>query len=230
MKQRHTWLSAALALGLSSTALAQRTSTESQRPPEEKSSAQARPTQETQSDAGTQRAAAEDDASRARTWRHLYGIQVDGVRLSALDESQVKQLQQALQDQGYYTDAVDGLVGPKTRQALRQYYLDQAELASQDLILPQGASSLGLDEADIERVRGEDTAPRRAPDDTSAIERTRGMDEPEPRSGPNMQAGPGAPNGADAMQEQPRGPTLPMNPEVIEEDSKAEPQRRAPKR
>jgi len=231
MKQRHAWLSAALTLGLSSTALAQQSPSQS-RPQEHEGSARA---QETQSDAGTQRAAEEHDASRARTWRHLYGIQVDGVRLSALDKSQVKQLQQALQDQGYYTDAVDGVVGPKTRQALRQYYLDQAELASQDLILPQGASSLGLEEADIERVRGEDTAPRRTPDDTSAIERTRGMDESEPQPVPNTQGNPGTMNGADTMKEQPRkeqprGPTLPMNPEVIEEDSKAEPQRPAPKR
>lgn len=183
MKQHHAWMSAALTLLLQSTAFAQQAS-ESARDPSEKSLDQAQPGNDPQQDAGAQRSVAEHDAaSSARTWRHLYGIQVDGVRLSALDKSQVKQLQQALQDQGYYTDAVDGVAGPKTRLALRQYYLDQAALALQDLILPQGASSLGLDEADIERVRGEEAQDPRTRDADGEIERTRGEDpgtKPEP--------------------------------------------------
>jgi DNA-directed RNA polymerase specialized sigma54-like protein len=182
MKQRHAWIPAALTLLLQSTASAQQTTSDSPQPTSEKPAQSAA---DPQQDAGAHGSLAEHDAeNRARTSRHLYGIQVDGVRLSALDKSQVKQLQQALQDQGYYTSAVDGVAGPKTRLALRQYYLDQAELALQDLILPQGASSLGLDEADIERVRGEESDDPRARDDGGEIERTRGMDstatEPEP--------------------------------------------------
>jgi len=203
-------MSAALTLWLASTALAQRTPSESERPAKDKTSEQARPAQEPLQDAGAQPSAADEEANRARTFRHLYGIQVDSVRLSALAKSQVEQLQQALQDQGYYTAAVDGVAGKKTRQALRQYYLDQAELAAQDLILPQGASSLGLDEADIERVRGEEAEGQRARD--TEIERTRGVDD--------AKRGPHAPNGADTMREPTRGPTLPMNPEIIEKDSK----------
>jgi hypothetical protein len=177
MKQRNAWIPAALTLLLQSTASAQQTTSDPPRPTSEKSSDQAQPAADPQQDAGAHGSLAEHDAeNRARTSRHLYGIQVDGVRLSALDKSQVKQLQQALQDQGYYTAAVDGVAGPRTRLALRQYYLDQAELALQDLILPQGASSLGLDEADIERVRGEESDDPRARDDGGEIERTRGMD------------------------------------------------------
>jgi hypothetical protein len=148
-------------------------------------------------DAGEQRAAGTDqpgdevvseDENRDRTWRHLYGIQVDGVRLSALDKVQVTRLQQALQEQGYYTAKVDGVMGPRTREALRQYYLDQAELASQDLIMPQAATALGLDEADVERVRGEENENERK---EAAIERTRGetaADTPPAKTAPKPEA------------------------------------------
>jgi hypothetical protein len=181
MKQPHAWISIVLILGCATTAFAQSKSAQSKEPIQ---------------DAGEQRAAGtaqpgdevvSDDESSDRTWRHLYGIQVDGVRLSALDKVQVTHLQQALQEQGYYTAKVDGVMGPRTRQALRQYYLDQAELASQDLIMPQAAASLGLDEADVERVRGEEGEHERK---EAAIERTRGetpAETPAEKSVPKQQ-------------------------------------------
>ena len=180
MKQPYAWISIAFALGFAQGAFAQSQPAPEPQPAAQKDQAQQQTSQaaresDAAKDAGAQQASeAVDDAdSRARTWRHLYGIQVDGVRLSALDKAQVKQLQQALQEQGYYTAKVDGVMGPQTRLALRQYYLDQAELASQDLIMPQSAASLGLDEADIERVRGEEDESERK---QSAVERPRGED------------------------------------------------------
>jgi len=83
-------------------------------------------------------------------------LQADGVRLSQLDQQQVMELQQSLQEAGYYTAEIDGLVGPKTKQALRRFYSEQAQLATQGMILPAGAAALGLDQAEIERVSGQE--------------------------------------------------------------------------
>jgi hypothetical protein len=82
--------------------------------------------------------------------------QQEGVNLSALDSDQVMELQRSLAQTGYYTAEIDGKVGPETKSALRRFYSDQAQLAQQGKILPESAAALGIDEAEIERVRGED--------------------------------------------------------------------------
>ncbi len=40
---------------------------------------------------------------------------------SALDRSDTKKVQETLRDKGYYTAPVDGVLGPQTREAIRQY-------------------------------------------------------------------------------------------------------------
>ena len=97
-----------------------------------------------------QQTAGDDSAARPSQ------LQADGVRLSQLDQQQVMELQQSLQQAGYYTAEIDGLVGPKTKQALRRFYSEQAQLAAQGMILPAGAAALGLDQAEIERVSGQE--------------------------------------------------------------------------
>ncbi len=42
-------------------------------------------------------------------------------RASALDRGDVKKVQESLRDKGYYTAPVDGIMGPQTRAAIRQY-------------------------------------------------------------------------------------------------------------
>jgi len=42
-------------------------------------------------------------------------------RASALDRGDVKKVQETLRDKGYYTAPVDGIMGPQTRAAIRQY-------------------------------------------------------------------------------------------------------------
>jgi peptidoglycan hydrolase-like protein with peptidoglycan-binding domain len=204
MKQRCVWISAALTSWMAGTALGQQPYTY----PDPSRQNQSKQVEEAK-DEQIGEVASGDDASSDRTSRHLYGIQVDSVRLSALDKDQVMQLQRALQKQGYYTAAVDGVVGPKTNLALRRFYLDQAGLAAQGLILPQGAASLGLDEADIERVRGKEEA--------ADIERVRGKEEEADiervrREEQRVRAR-GLTRG-----EHPRGPTLPMKPDLMEDD------------
>jgi hypothetical protein len=84
----------------------------------------------------------------------LSQLKADGVKLSALDENQVMELQRSLQTAGYYKAEIDGKAGAKTKQALSSFYRDQAQLASGGVILPQGAAAVGLDQSEIERVRG----------------------------------------------------------------------------
>lgn len=82
--------------------------------------------------------------------------QADSIRLSMLDIDEVKQLQTSLQEQGFYQGQVDGMVGAKTIQALRRFYTEQAKLASEGRILATSAENLGVNESEIERVRGEE--------------------------------------------------------------------------
>jgi peptidoglycan hydrolase-like protein with peptidoglycan-binding domain len=97
--------------------------------------------------------------------RSLSDVQAEGIRLSQLDRQQVMELQRALQEAGYYTAAIDGIAGSRTKQALRQFYGDQAQLAAQGMISARGAAALGLDQAEIQRVRGEDRpAAKQAPE------------------------------------------------------------------
>lgn len=84
----------------------------------------------------------------------------EGVQLSALEQQQVMELQRSLQEAGYYQGEVDGVAGANTKQALSRFYRDQAQLATQGVILPRSGASLGLDEAEIERVRGEEQQPQ----------------------------------------------------------------------
>ena len=95
----------------------------------------------------------EESKSAARS---LDDVQADGIRLTQLNRDQVMELQRALQEAGYYTAAIDGIVGSRTKQALRQFYGDQAQLAAQGMISARGATALGLDEAEIQRVSGKD--------------------------------------------------------------------------
>jgi peptidoglycan hydrolase-like protein with peptidoglycan-binding domain len=42
-------------------------------------------------------------------------------RVSALDRGDTKKVQETLRDKGYYSGPVDGVMGPQTRAAIRQY-------------------------------------------------------------------------------------------------------------
>lgn len=217
MRKYYGWIAVALASFVGSTALAQQTypdidepmqdepmqdepmpsdqpgaptpqSTEEQAPPP---AAKEPGTSTTAGDAG------KADASKPQTSSRLSQIESDGVRLKQLDQLQITELQRALQEAGYYTAEIDGIVGPQTKRALRMFYSDQAQLAARGMILPQGAAALGLDEAEVERVRGVDQEAQEPPagtpgtDDTKMDDTTDTKQPPEP-SGPTPS--PGAPN------------------------------------
>lgn len=79
----------------------------------------------------------------------VFGMDVSLIDLKTLNKDQVKQLQQRLQERGFYRGKVDGAMGPQTRNALtglmaQQFALNQ-RLANQGQITEQFAASIGMD-------------------------------------------------------------------------------------
>lgn len=81
---------------------------------------------------------------------------IPSIKLSALDESQVTDLQTRLQELGFYKGEVDGKAGRLTRAALSQWFRQQLNLINQGRVSEAGLSGLGFSDTDIERVRGVD--------------------------------------------------------------------------
>ena len=83
---------------------------------------------------------------------------VKSVRLSALDQNQIKEVQTKLKDCGFYQGAVDGVIGNGTRGALSSFFQNQVTLAQQGRISDEALGGFGFSSNDIERVRGVDTS------------------------------------------------------------------------
>lgn len=141
MMRRYGWIAAVLSLGLAGAAQAQQMENEQQG---------------TGQQPEAQKGQESGQGKQQQKSQRLSSLEAQGIQLSALDKEQVKEVQSKLQESGYYTGELDGDAGPSTKQALSQFYRDQAQLAAQGKILPEGATALGLQEADIERVRGEE--------------------------------------------------------------------------
>jgi peptidoglycan hydrolase-like protein with peptidoglycan-binding domain len=94
----------------------------------------------------------EDPKERARAAQ----LQSGGADLARLDKDQIRELQRRLQKLGYYNGEVDGTFGETTKQSLSRFYRDQADLAQRGRISPQGASALGLDAAQVQRLSSAD--------------------------------------------------------------------------
>jgi hypothetical protein len=226
MNKRYTWIAVALGCFVGSTARAQPTYDSDQpslhdsagdHPQRGTAADQAQPeprdTQAQGTEAGSMDAQPAQQTGQAQASQssdtdsaaRLSQLQSQGVRLSQLDQEQVMDLQRSLQEAGYYTAAVDGLIGPQTKQALRRFYSDQAQLAARGMILPHSASALGLDQAEIERVRGQDTSgdadqPARTPGGATDLPGTTGPQGGALDSSPSGSPS-GAPSGADAPSE-----------------------------
>ena len=68
------------------------------------------------------------------------------VKLSALDSSQIKEVQTQLKDLGFYKGAVDGVLGNVTRTALIAYFNTEASLARQGKIADQSLTAFGFNQ------------------------------------------------------------------------------------
>lgn len=69
-----------------------------------------------------------------------------------LDQQTVRQVQQALDEQGYDPGTVDGVWGPSTQQALRQFEQDQG-LQADGRWDQQTASALGIEQGDSQQAQ-----------------------------------------------------------------------------
>jgi hypothetical protein len=150
--RREIWIAAAVGLSLTGVAHAQQTDhphgTGSE--PDTDTKAQEAQAHERQ---------AQTDEMKQQESDRLSLMEDEGIELSALDGEQVKQVQTALQESDYYKGEIDGIPGKETKQALSQFYRDQAQLAKRGMISPQAAAAVGLEEAEIELVSGEDEEP-----------------------------------------------------------------------
>lgn len=73
------------------------------------------------------------------------GQSVESRTLSELPRAQLQALQRRLRELGFYKGQLDGFDGPRTRQALRDFFNGQLGLLiHQARITPQGAAALGL--------------------------------------------------------------------------------------
>jgi peptidoglycan hydrolase-like protein with peptidoglycan-binding domain len=78
------------------------------------------------------------------------------VQLSALNNSQAKEMQQRLQLLGYYKGPIDGELGEGTRSALRKFFQHQADLASKGIVSNAAISLFGTQPNAIQPVNGTD--------------------------------------------------------------------------
>lgn len=77
------------------------------------------------------------------------------VNLAALNAEQTKEIQQKLQQLGFYQGTVDGKFGAGTRAALTRYFQRQAQLASQGMVDDSAISVFGIQAGDVKRVSGD---------------------------------------------------------------------------
>ncbi|HLV66117.1 MAG TPA: peptidoglycan-binding domain-containing protein, partial [Polyangiaceae bacterium] len=129
----------ALALGLGGTALAQDMAGESQQSPEMQGQQEQQP--------GSQQEPSAEQAQQQSG-------QVEVVAIEELSSEQRKELQQKLKEQGHYQGAVDGVIGPKTETALREFQ-EQNQLEGDGQLTQETVQALDMS---IERqpVAGEE--------------------------------------------------------------------------
>ncbi len=89
----------------------------------------------------------------AATQSQAMNPNVKSVRLTALDDSQIKDVQKQLKDVGFYKGDVDGKLGNETKSALLAYFQHQVTLAQQGRISDDALLSFGFNKTDIEKVR-----------------------------------------------------------------------------
>jgi peptidoglycan hydrolase-like protein with peptidoglycan-binding domain len=77
------------------------------------------------------------------------------VNLAELNTEQTKEMQQKLQQLGFYQGAVDGKFGAGTRAALTRYFQRQAQLASQGMVDDSAIGVFGIEATDVKPVAGD---------------------------------------------------------------------------
>ena len=71
------------------------------------------------------------------------------VQLSTLTSDQTKEVQERLQELGYYQGSIDGVMGAGTRAAMTRYFQRQAQLASQGMVDGSAIDLFGVEASDV---------------------------------------------------------------------------------
>jgi peptidoglycan hydrolase-like protein with peptidoglycan-binding domain len=110
-----------------------------------------------------------------------------GVPLKQLSKDQIQNLQRQLQERALYFGSVDGIAGPKTKSALKNYQTQQGLQASEN-ITPETAESLGLRWEEIERqpVRGTEGQQGQSAEQSQAESATEGQSARSAEMGTNL--------------------------------------------
>lgn len=94
----------------------------------------------------------------------------EGHPLSQIEGESARILQEKLKAEGFYEGEVDGILGPKSQQALMKFQESKGLTASGKLD-NQTASALGIEISDVQPVRGEEPAAT-PKDDTEVTDET----------------------------------------------------------
>lgn len=78
----------------------------------------------------------------------VYAANPGAGKPTASQHQNIKKLQEALRDKGYYTGHIDGLMGPQTRTAIRQYQKSE-NLAATGRLDAQTAGRLGVGQESV---------------------------------------------------------------------------------
>jgi peptidoglycan hydrolase-like protein with peptidoglycan-binding domain len=172
--KRKILVSAVTICALSGAGIAFAEGTSGQQKPEHEQTMQEQRTEATPERAPEKKVIKGEKAATERAAR------LDSVRIKALDEDSATKLQQKLAELGYYRADVDGKFGPRSRAALSQFFSDQSKLVAQGRVADIAMLSLGLDDTDVERVRGIDRG-----EAEEQREPTRGTEKVEPTMEPH---------------------------------------------
>lgn len=140
----------------------------------------------------------------------VFGRDASMIALDGLNQSEVRNMQARLKELGHYRAEIDGIVGPKTRAALRaavyQRFMLSQQLVAQGRIPTFLAPSLGVNDGQLSPVSGQGSTESYAPtnrqsqpasppsDDTSANGKTDDVDDASHESmddPPNAEPEPG---------------------------------------
>ena len=107
-------------------------------------------------------------------------VNLKSVRLTSLDQNDLKGVQTQLKDLGFYKGNVDGMLGNQTKTALLSFFQSQINLARQGKISDQALTGFGFDKSQIEKVRGIDESKG------NVREPTRGQESPSNQNNQNL--------------------------------------------
>lgn len=149
-------------------------------------------------------------------------------QLSKLESQQVQQLQQQLQEQGFYQGEIDGVIGPQTKNAMRDFFQRQAQLVGQDKLSASALQFFGIESSEIQRTSGGESGAGAQPTWGSQEQGSSWEQQGQQEQGTQAPSeDPGSPQGQ-SPSESPEMEDQPLAPESGEPEQPMQPEDRPP--